>query len=62
MRLIDEPLTRQEKEHELDSIQGNICRISVSDDIEEVISSLGFAIDMLSLVAYSRIRELKERN
>ena len=54
MRLLDKPLTQQEKEHELDSIKGNICRISISDNTEEIMSSLGFAIDRLSMIAYSR--------
>lgn len=62
MKLLDKPFTRQEKSNKLDTLQGNIARICVSDDPEEIISSLGFAIDNLSMIAYSRIKELKERS
>lgn len=60
MKLLDKPLQYHEKIHIRDSLDGNICRIFVSDDPEEVISSLGFAIDRLSTLAYSRIKEIKE--
>lgn len=59
MRLLDKPYTEQTKFIELDSLEGNIARICVSDDPEEIISSLGFAIDRLNMLAYSRIKELK---
>ena len=60
MKLLDKPLSRQEKENVLDSLRGNINRICVSNDVEEIVKSLGFAIDRLSLIAYSNIKELKE--
>lgn len=59
MRLLDKSLTTQEKRNELDMLEGNIARIAVSDNVEEVVAQLGFAIDRLSLLAYSRIKELK---
>ena len=62
MRLLDKPLTREEKRKTLDMLEGNISRICVSDDPEEIVKSLGFAIDRLSMIAYSRIKELKERS
>lgn len=62
MRLLDKPLTREEKRGALDMLDGNISRICVSDDPEEIVKSLGFAIDRLSVIAYSRIKELKERS
>lgn len=62
MRLLDNPLTQQEKRNILDMLDGNIARICVSDDSVEIVKSLGFAIDRLSMIAYSRIKELKERS
>ena len=62
MKLLDKPLTQQEKRNMLDMLDGNIARICVSDDPEEIVRSLGFAIDRLSTIAYSRVKELKERS
>ena len=62
MRLLDKPYTQQEKRSELDMLDGNIARICVSDDPEEIVKSLGFATNRLSMIAYSRIKELKERS
>ena len=59
MKLLDTPLSQLQKGNELDLLRGNINRICVSDDIEEIISSLGFATDRLHLIAYSRIKKLK---
>ena len=61
MRLLDKTLTHQEKRNELDMLEGNIARICVSDSVEEVAASLGFAIDRLGLLAYSRIKELESK-
>ena len=60
MRLLNKLLDKEEKEFLLDMLQGNIARICVSDDVEEVVAQLGFAIDRLSMLAYSRIKEIKE--
>lgn len=57
-KILDKPFTSDEKRQMLDTIEGNICRISVSDDIEEVIRNLNFAVDKLTAVAYSRVIEL----
>lgn len=59
-KLLDKPFTNEEKRHILDMLHGNINRISVSDDIEEIACQLNFAVDTLSAVAYSRIKELRE--
>lgn len=59
-KLLDRPYTREEKRDILDMLQGNINRISVSNDIEEIVCMLNFAVDRISAVAYSRIKELKE--
>ncbi|HJB19833.1 MAG TPA: hypothetical protein H9782_11360 [Candidatus Bariatricus faecipullorum] len=59
-KLLNEPFTRKEKRYILDMIQGNINRIAVSNDIEEIVCHLNFAVDRLSALAYSRIKELKE--
>lgn len=58
-KILNKPYTRDEKRKILDMLQGNINRISVSDDIEEILCQLNFAVDRLSAVAYSRIKELK---
>lgn len=62
MRLLDKPLTRKEKSQALDMLQGNIARISVSDDIVEITAQLGFAVDQLNILAYSRIMELSQNS
>lgn len=59
-KLLDRPFTTDEKREILDMLRGNISRISVSNDIEEIVCQLNFAVDRLSSVAYSRIKELKE--
>ena len=61
MRLLDKFLTTQEKKNELDMLEGNIARIAVSDNVEEVVAQLGFAIDRLSLLAYRRIKEIENK-
>lgn len=58
-KLLDRPFTREEKRDILDMLQGNINRISVSNDIVEIVCQLNFAVDRISAVAYSRIKELK---
>lgn len=60
-KLLDRPFTTNEKREILDMLRGNISRISVSNDIEEIMCQLNFAVDRLSAVAYSRIKELTER-
>lgn len=60
MWLLDKPLEREQKNFSLDMLKGNIARICVSDDVEEIICQLGFAVDRLSILAYSRVKELKQ--
>lgn len=59
-KILDRPFTTDEKREILDMLQGNINRISVSNEIEEIVCQLNFAVDRLSALAYSRIKELKE--
>ena len=61
-KLLDRPYTRDEKREILDMLQGSINRIAVSDDIEEIVCQLNFAVDRLSSMAYSRIKELKKED
>jgi len=61
MYLLDKPLTQNERDNIQDSLKGNICRICVSNDPEEILVHLGFAIDRLSMLAYSNIKSLKEK-
>ena len=51
MRLLDKPYTKEEKDGVLRMLDGNICRICVSDDEEEIVRMLGFANDRLSMLA-----------
>lgn len=62
MRLLDKPLSQKEIQNNLDMLDGNISRICCSNNPEEIVRSLGFATERLSMVAYSRIKELTERN
>ena len=61
MKLLDKPLSREEVRSILDTLDGNISRICVSDDMEEIVKSLGFAIDRLSMIAYSRVKEISNK-
>ena len=61
-KLLNRSFTREEKRQILDMLQGNINRISVSNDIEEIVCQLNFAVDRISSVAYSRIKELSDRD
>lgn len=60
MKLLDKPYTREEKEDTLRMLDGCICRICVSDEAEEIVRMLGFANDYLSMLAYSRMKQIKE--
>ncbi len=62
MKLLDKPYTIDEKIDCFEMMNGNVNRVCVSDDIEEIVVQLGFAIDRLSMIAYSRIKELKEKS
>lgn len=61
MRLLDKPLTRHERQQELDMLQGNLSRICTSDDPVEIIRSVGFAVDRLNMIGYSRVMELQQK-
>lgn len=58
---LNRPLTQTEKSYQLDMLQGNINRISVSQDIIEIAQMLDFAIDRLTLIAQSRAIELRDK-
>ena len=58
MRLLDAPLTLREREQIIEMLKGNINRICVSNNSEEIICQLGFATDRLHLLAYSRIKKI----
>lgn len=61
MRLLDKPFTETEKDNTLQMLDGCICRICVSDDPEEIVRMVGFANDYISMLAYSRMIQLKGR-
>lgn len=60
MKLLSTFYSSVEKRAQLDMLKGNITRISTSKDPEEIVSSLGFAVDRLNMLAYSRLKELRE--
>lgn len=60
-RKLNKPLTQTEKRYQLDMLQGNINRISASQDIVEISQMLDFAIDRLTLIAESRTKELRDK-
>lgn len=62
MQLLDKPLNYKEQLHLTDMLHGNIARICTSDNKKEILTSLGFAIDRLALLAYSRTLELSKHN
>lgn len=59
-KLLNRPYTNEEKMQILDMLRGNINRISVSTDAEEIVCQLNFAVDRLSTVTYSRIKEIRD--
>ena len=58
---LNKPLTQTEKRYQLDMLQGNINRLSVSQDIVEITQMLNFAVDRLTLIAQSRAIELRDK-
>lgn len=61
MRLLHKPLDNKEKREMKELLDGNIVRIFLSDDVEEIVSQLGFATERLSMLAYSRVIELQQK-
>ncbi len=60
MRLLDST-NEFNKESELRLLDGNICRICVSDDPLELARMVGFACDRINMLAQYRILQLQER-
>ena len=58
---LNRPLTQTEKSYQLDMLQGNINRISASQDIDEISQMLDFAIHRLKVIAQSRMIELRNK-
>ena len=50
MYLFDKPLTHKELKNELDMLEGDISRICVTDNVTEVSTMLGFAVDRLNMI------------
>ena len=59
MMLLDKPFNKIEKANTLQMLNGCICRICVSDDPEEIVRMVGFANDSISMLAYSRMIQLR---
>ena len=62
MNLLDKPFTNMEKDDKLQMLDGCICRICVSDDPEEIVRMVGFANDYISMLAYSRMMQIRKQN
>lgn len=60
MKLLDKPFDEAQKDDALRMLGRCICRICVSDDPEEIVRMLGFATDYISMLAYSRMKQLKD--
>lgn len=61
MKLLDTPLTYQEKHFYLDMLNGCISRICISDKPREIIQKLGFANDYLNMLAQDNMLRIKEK-
>lgn len=61
MKLLDTPLTYQEKSYYLDMLKGCVSRICVSDEPQEIVQMLGFANDYLSILAQDNMLRIKEK-
>lgn len=61
MRLLDKSYECFEKEDALRMLQGCINRVCVSNDALEIVRMLGFGCDYLSMLAQSRLLQLRER-
>lgn len=58
-RLLTEPLTRNELDDLRRRLDGELNRICVSHDAEEIAAMVMFAIDIIATMGYSRIKEIK---
>lgn len=60
MRLLDKSYTRDEKDWNLGMLDGCLSRICVSEDPLEIVRMVGFANDYISMLAQSRMLQLRE--
>lgn len=60
MRLLDST-NEFDKDSELRLLDGNICRICVSDDPVEIVRMVGFACDRINMLAQYRMLQLQEK-
>ena len=60
MRLLDNA-NEFNKDSELRMLDGNICRICVSDDPLEIARMVGFACERINMLAQYRMLQLQER-
>lgn len=60
MKLMDETLSRFDKDETLRMLNGCICRICVSDSPLEIVRMVGFANDYISMLAQSEMLELSQ--
>lgn len=60
MQLLNNPMPQDEMREMLRFLDGNICRVCTSEDVEEIVCQLGFAVDRLSTIAYSRVKLLQK--
>lgn len=58
-RLLSEPLTYYELDQLRKTLDGELNRIFVSNDVEEIAAMIMFATDIIATMGYSRIKEIK---
>ncbi len=61
MKLLEKPLTPQERMQTSDMLKGCICRICVTDDYAELNRMTGFAHDYISILSYNRFLEIQNK-
>lgn len=62
MEIVSKPWTEKDKEQVLRFLDGNINRICTSDDPNELVRQIGFAMDRLCMLAQNRCLQIKEEN
>ncbi len=60
MRLLDKPVDKNEKNEMLTKLHKHIHTVFYSEDIDEILTALAEASDIMSLLAYSRTIKLEQ--
>ena len=60
MKLLDKSLNQIEFDNCRRMLEGEINRIIISNNVEEIIALIGFACDNIHMLAYSRIKQINK--